>query len=229
MSNQPPTLPQFPGCRLHWMEQRTDEWFEARHGCLTASSMGAWLVDTEKTAKSRGARDTAVYKLLSERAQWYQPAIFETDAMSRGTALEPMAVAEFEKATDLEVAECGFMKADFGPVGCSPDGLILGEMFGCGYENKCPTGPKHAQYIDQGILPVQYKVQVHASMAITGAKGWWFQSFMAPGQMALRILVERDEYTEQVLTGLKAFCEVLDAKEAKFRELWNQTQSEVMT
>lgn len=220
---KPTALPQFPGCKINWCEQRTDEWFKARSGCLTSSTMGMWLVDTEKTAKSRNARDAAVYKVLSDRARWYQPEIFETDAMSRGTALEPLAVADFEKATGLEVADVGFLKADFGPVGCSPDGLIQQDGFqSCGFEGKCPTGAKHAQYIDQGILPAIYKVQVHSSMAISGAKSWWFQSFMAPGQMALRVLVERDQFTEDVLGGLRSFCDVLAAKEEKFALLWNQ-------
>ncbi len=218
-------LPQFPGCKLHWMEQRTDEWFAVREGVLTASTMGAWLLDAEKTKKNRDARDTACNKLASQKLHFYEMPGFETDAMTRGTALEPLAVAQFEQDTELGVCDVGFCIADFGPVGCSPDGLILDDPKGCGFEGKCPSGPKHVQYIRENKLPDIYKIQVHASMVVTGAQSWWFQSFMAPDALVFRCLVERDQFTEDLLGGLKSFCEYYAGVEAELSEIYENQKA----
>jgi hypothetical protein len=54
-------------------------------------------------------------------------------------------------------------------------------------------------------------------MAVTGAKAWWFQSF-CPGLPTLRILVERDEYTERIEKGLTEFTEQLQATEKQLEQ-----------
>ena len=100
---KPKTLPQFPGCEINWCEQRSDEWFEARMGVLTATSFGPWLLKTDKT--SAKARENAICKTLASMARMYELPVFENDAMTRGTALEPLAVADFTAATGIDITE----------------------------------------------------------------------------------------------------------------------------
>jgi hypothetical protein len=51
-------------------------------------------------------------------------------------------------------------------------------------------------------------------MAVTGATGWHFQSWN-PGLAPLRILVERDEFTEKLKAALISFS-------AQYEEAWEQ-------
>lgn len=198
----------FPDCITHRMEQRTDEWFAARKGVLTASNFGPWLVNTGKVAE--GARERAICALIAERANCESAPIFENWAMKRGTELEPQAIASFEGETGLKVEQVGFCRSIHGAFGCSPDGLIIGES--CGIEGKVPVPETHIRYRRAGVLPDEYLYQVHGSMAVTGAESWWFQSF-CPGVAPLRIRIERDDFTEKLKAALIEFS-------AQFERAW---------
>jgi len=190
----------FPDCEIFTCPQRSDEWFDLRKGVLTASTVGAWLLKSDKT--SGKARENAICKIVSGAAGGWEPSSFENEAMKRGTELEEEAVKDFEKATGKEVQEVGFCKSIHGRFGCSPDGLIVGES--SGLEGKAPIGSTHIKYRRAGILPDEYRFQVHMSMAVTGASDWHFQSYH-PGLAPLRVIVERDDFTEQVFAALKEF------------------------
>jgi hypothetical protein len=43
-------------------------------------------------------------------------------------------------------------------------------------------------------------------MAVTGAKAWWFVAYHPASPLFVK-LVERDQYTEDMLAGLKAYHE----------------------
>jgi predicted phage-related endonuclease len=198
----------FPDCIIETMPQRSDEWFAARKGILTASNFGPWLLATGKVAE--GAKEKAICKLIAERANCDLGPNFENWAMKRGTELEPQAVAAFEGATGIKIQEVGFCKSLHGDFGCSPDGLVIGES--AGLEGKVPVPDTHIRYRRAGELPSEYLYQVHGSMAVTGAKSWWFQSF-CPGLAPLRIVIERDEFTEKLKAALVAFSQ-------EFEQAW---------
>lgn len=206
----------FPDCTIETMPQRSDEWFAARKGILTASNFGAWLLK-DSDQRSRDAREKAICKLIAERANCEEAPNFENWAMQRGTELEPQAVAAFEGETGLKVREVGFCKSLHGAFGCSPDGLIEGESVGL--EGKIPVPPTHIAYRRAGVLPDEYYWQVQGSMAVTGAQYWWFQSW-CPGLAPLRIRIERDDTTEKLKAALIAFS-------IQFEEAWNQERAAV--
>jgi predicted phage-related endonuclease len=200
----------YPDCQILEMPQRSDEWFAARRGVLTASNFGPWLLNSGKVAE--GAREKAICGMIAGRANCWEPPSFENAAMQRGTELEPQAVASFEGATGKKVREVGFCKSLHGAFGCSPDGLIEGES--CGIEGKIPVPETHIRYRRAGVLPDEYRFQVHGSMAVTGAKSWWFQSWN-PGLAPLRILVQRDAFTEEMKAALIAFSK-------QFERAWEE-------
>ena len=210
-------MKRFPDCTLHFCEQRTPEWFALRQGVLTASQFGPWLAKSDKTSEK--ACLSAVCQTLAEFAGCESPPVFENWAMKRGTELEPQAAEHFEQYTGLKVQPVGFCKAHGMPVGCSPDGLIVDQNIG--FEGKAPIPATHVKYLLNGGLPDEYREQVHGSMAVTGAEAWWFQSY-CPGLPTLRIKVERDNYTEQILAGLRRFSEAFESARAKVEELWCQ-------
>lgn len=200
----------FLDCIIHRMEQRTDEWLAARKGVLTASNFGPWLLNNGKVAD--GARERAICALIAERANCESAPIFENWAMKRGSELEPQAIAAFEGEMGLKVDAVGFCRSIHGAFGCSPDGLIAGEL--CGIEGKIPVPETHIRYRRAGYLPDEYLFQVHGSMAVTGAEAWWFQSWN-PGLASLRVKVERDEFTEKLKAALIVFSE-------QYEEAWIQ-------
>jgi hypothetical protein len=73
-----------------------------------------------------------------------------------------------------------------------------------GLEIKCPSPFTHAEYIEAGVLPDQYKAQVHGSMAVTGLDQWHFFSYF-PGLQPLHLVVTRDDYTAKIEAAIDQF------------------------
>jgi len=140
-----------------------------------------------------------------------------------GVRLEPVARAAFEHFSGKEIVEVGFCVHKSGSAGCSPDGLIAGEPVG--FEGKCPLPTAHCRYLLDGVLPDEYRDQVHGSMAVTGAQGWWFQSY-CPGLPSFRIYVERDEYADRMASGLDEFAVHLKSAREEISDLWDAEFSE---
>ena len=214
----------FPDCEIHHCPQHLDdgtanpEWLDLRKGVLTSSEFGMWLVKgTPKTA--RKAKESAVCRIIAQKAELWEPPDYQDATMKRGTELEPLAVASFESNTGKQVEAVGFCKSLHGHFGCSPDGLIVGENVGL--EGKVPLPSTHIKYRRAGELPEEYKLQVHGSMAVTGASHWWFQSWN-PQVANLRILVERDSFTEELFAGLKAFSRDVDVALAEEKIAWEK-------
>lgn len=191
----------FPDCTLIDCEQRSAEWFTHRKGVLTASQFGDWLTKSGKVAEK--ARLTAASKCLAEDRGFPDPPIFESDDMRRGVEMEPYAREAFGEQMGFAVDVIGFAKSIHGSFGCSPDGIMDN---GEGLEVKCPRMSKLIQYIKNNEIPDDYKAQIHGSMAVTGAKAWWFVAFSPSAPLFVK-LVERDQYTEDMLAGLKAYHE----------------------
>lgn len=187
------------------MQQRTPEWHSIRKGVLTASQVGSWICNDTKAAKQ--ARESALCKLVAQRAGAWEPPIFENEAMRRGTELEGAALEEFKRATGYMVRPVGFCISKHGKFGCSPDGLIDAEN--SGFEGKAPVPATHVMYRRAGVLPDEYYHQVHFSMAVTGASSWHFQSY-SPGFAPLRVRIERDEFTERLKAALIEFSAQLE-------------------
>jgi predicted phage-related endonuclease len=213
----------FPDCEIHRLPQHLEdgssnpEWLELRKGVLTASEFGMWLVKCT-TATAKKAKEAAICKLIAETAELWEPENkWMNEQMQRGLDLEPEAVAAFEKFTGKEVEHVGFCRSLYGLFGCSPDGLIVGENGGL--EGKVPLPSTHIKYRRTGELPDEYKLQVHGSMAVTGADHWWFQSWN-PRVANLRIRIERDQFTEDLLAGLKAFSRDVETALAEEKAAW---------
>ena len=171
------------------------------------------------------ARNTAICKIIGSMSDCVVPDPFEVDvdgppprnvqlwAIWNGIRMEPEAEEAFEAATGLTLEKVGFCEHRSKFSGCSPDALILGENVG--FEGKAPLPQTHQKYRmevrESGTVPDDYRDQVHGSMAVTGADAWWFQSY-CPGLPAVRVLVERDDYTDRIEGGLIEFADALKAE-----------------
>jgi hypothetical protein len=133
--------------------------------------------------------------------------------MEQGMKLEAEARCSYELEHATEpVSEVGFVLADCGMFGGSPDALV-GESGGV--EIKCPNPSTHIRYMRDGTLPNEYKCQVHGYMIVTGRDWWSFFSY-ARHLPPLHVRVKRDEFTAKLEAELMSFCQRYNAARAIF-------------
>jgi hypothetical protein len=136
-----------------------------------------------------------------------------------GNQLEPYGRDYYEKKTGHKVTQVGFIECD--GYGCSPDGLIeYMDGYSHGIEIKCPVPETHLAWLITDKLPDIHKLQVHASMAVTGLDMWDFLSY-CPGDSPLLLMIERDDFTDQLESGLKILVSEMAKMKARLSDLWN--------
>jgi predicted phage-related endonuclease len=143
------------------------------------------------TGKQSTQRKAYLHKLAGETLIGAKEEGFSSPAMLRGTELEDTARQLFSMVTGHKVNEVGLCyENELKLWHVSPDGLIDGQKKGL--EIKCPLLSTAVEYLDAGKLPTKYKIQVQASLALTGYESWFFMSFY-PGLKPFIVEVERDE------------------------------------
>ena len=192
------------------MEQRTEEWFSARLGKVTASRVADVLAKI-KSGES-ASRKNYKMELVVQRLTGKPQESFTNAAMEWGTEQEPFARMAYEAHTSTFVKEEGFVDhPTIEGFGCSPDGIV-GEGL---IEIKCPNTANHIETVLENKAPSKYIPQMQCQMACTGAKWCDFVSFdpRVPEDLQLFVVrVERDqEYIDSMEVEVKQFLsEVLD-------------------
>jgi len=172
------------------MEQRTEEWFAARCGKVTASRVADIIAKT-KTGYST-SRDNYLAQLVCERMTGKPAESYSNSAMQWGTDQEPFARAAYEAAKDVLVDELGFaIHPTIKGAGASPDGLV-GE-FGL-VEIKCPNTATHIETLLTQIVPTKYITQMQWQMACTQRQWCDFVSFDPRMDEGLQLFIKRVEY-----------------------------------
>lgn len=180
------------------MEQRTEEWFAARKGRITASSVGAILGNSPN-----GDRDTVMRRMVRE---WHgaEQEFTGNIATEYGVANEDGALIEYRMETGNPVEAVGFVtKEDW--AGCSPDGLI--GLVG-GLEIKCPFGKRKDAAPEFKTLAEQphYRDQVQFSLWVC-ERAWWDFYQWAPTKTALERVTPDSAWRSKNLPKLRAFYE----------------------
>lgn len=192
------------------MEQRTEEWFSARLGKVTASRVADVLAKI-KSGES-ASRKNYKMELVVQRLTGKPQESFTNAAMEWGTEQEPFARMAYEAHTGTFVKEEGFVDhPTIEGFGCSPDGIV-GEGL---IEIKAPNTATHIETVLENKAPSKYIPQMQCQMACTGAKWCDFVSFdpRVPEDLQLFVVrVERDqEYIDSMEVEVKQFLsEVLD-------------------
>jgi len=172
------------------MEQRTEEWFAARCGKVTASRVADIIAKT-KTGYS-ASRENYLAQLVCERMTGKPAESYSNAAMQWGTEQEPFARAAYEAAKDVLVEEVGFVShPNISEAGASPDGLV--GLFGL-VEIKCPNTATHIQTLLDQKVPEKYNVQMQWQMACTGRQWCDFVSFDPRMAEGLQLFIKRVEY-----------------------------------
>lgn len=174
------------------MQQRTDEWFEARLGRATASRFKD-IMTTGANGYVLAAVKNYRAELVVERLTGQKVETFTSAAMQWGIDTEPLARLRYLMATGNQTQECGFFSHKTLMAGASPDGLIGTEGL---LEIKCPNTATHIETLRTGTIPKIYYWQVMGQLWITGRKWADFVSFdpRLPENAALFITrIKRDE------------------------------------
>ena len=205
--------------KIHNCEQRSEEWYQARLGKVTASHFSAVMAKGRGGAASKTRLDY-MKTLANERLTGKRDpdGTYTNRAMENGTLREPDARDWYEWITGKDVVEVGFVELN-DEVGCSPDGLV--DIDGL-LEIKCPAYKTHMDYRRDGVFPSEYRPQVQGQMWVCGRQWCDFVSyypdlFVNGEDLRLWILrVKRDDsYIEQLAAATAVFLTELKELEGK--------------
>ena len=193
------------------MEQRTDEWFAARIGKVTASRVADVIAKTKSgygAGRANYLADLVVERLTGQKAQGFSNA-----AMEWGTQTEPQARAAYSAKTGILVEEVGFIDhPTVAMSGASPDGFAEEGLI----EVKCPNTATHLEYVLAELPPLKYFTQMQWQMACTGRPWCDFVSFDPRLPERLQLLVVRvprdDNYIKMLEQEVIVFLQELDDK-----------------
>jgi hypothetical protein len=181
-------------------EQRSPAWHAARLGIPTASSFSRIVTSQGELSKQAPAY---MLQLVAEWATGNPEPGYQSEAMIRGAALEPEALAYYEREMNRTVERVGFVYLDeLRLVGGSPDGM--------GVELKCPSLDVFRRYQEAEQVPTAHLAQIQGLIWLTGARSWDWQAYYRDdeGQMrdAIIITVPRDDgFIEQLESTVDSF------------------------
>ena len=205
------------------MDQRTEAWFAARCGRVTASR----IADVMARTKSGYGASRANYlaQLVSERLTGEVAPSFSNAAMEWGTEKEPEARAAYSAKTGEIVEETGFHKHPTLEAGASPDGLVGADGLSAGgvVEIKCPNSATMIEYLRTRQIPHKYILQMQFQMLCTGREWGHFVAYdprLGERLQLLIIRVERDPaLIAEIESEVTQFLRELDQTVNELKEI----------
>jgi putative phage-type endonuclease len=180
------------------MEQRTEEWFAARCGKVTASRVADIIAKTKTGASA--SRDNYLAQLVCERMTGKPAESYSNSAMQWGTDTEPFARAAYEARMDLLVTEVGFIDHPWIPMsGASPDGLANEGMV----EIKCPNTATHIDTLLSRTVPAKYITQMMWQMCSADRPWCDFVSFDPRLPERHQLFIKRINYDPEMVNLLE--------------------------
>lgn len=182
------------------IEQRTEEWRDARAGKITASVFADCL-SFRKDGNPTADQMKLIKRLAWERLNRKPVHEINAAALWWGREVEEAARQTYEIETGNVVKDVGFIThPDHTFLGASPDGLVGTDG---GLEMKCPHDETvHLDTLMNG-MPEDHIAQVQGGMLVTGRKWWSFVSFDPRCEEQYRFyhqVIERDDnYINSVL------------------------------
>ena len=206
---------------IEMIEQRTDAWFQARLGKVTASKVADIIAKTQSGYSASRANYMA--QLVCERLTGQKGEGFTNAALQHGIDTEPLARASYEALRDILVDEVGFVPhPSIIMAGASPDGLVGDDGL---LEIKCPNTATHIETLMSKTVPGKYNTQMQFQMACTGRQWCDFVSFDNRLPEQFQLFVKRvprdDKFIKQMEDEVVKFLNELDIKIAQLMELKN--------
>jgi len=200
------------------VEQRTDDWFTARLGKVTASRVADVVAKTKSGYST--SRENYMAQLVCERLTGKPAESFSNSAMQWGTDTEPLARAAYEARMDILVDEVGFIDhPSIVNSGASPDGLVGADGL---IEIKCPNTSTHIDTLLNQAVPKKYADQIFWQMACTGRDWCDFVSYDPRLPPDLQLFIKRIPRDNQYIRLLESeVIEFLQETATKVAKLLN--------
>lgn len=199
------------------MEQRSEEWFQARLGKVTASRVADVLAKI-KSGESASRRNYKI-QLVSERLTGERQETYINQAMQDGIDREVFARDRYIQQFG-EVEEVGFVKHPILEAGASPDGMVGEDGI---LEIKCPMGSTHTETLMTQDIPSRYIPQIQFQLLVTGRKWCDFVSYNPMFPEHPQIFVKRVEadpvYQKELESEVKQFLSEVDNVINKLKEI----------
>ena len=182
------------------MQQRSNEWFEARRGRFTASNISN-ILGKAGLKGTIGAIDTMAFEKAVEIAFGIdEEESFVSKDMQRGIDLEPLAFELIKDKKGLEfqeVEECSFYKIGEN-AGASPDGIIkTNGVISAVLEIKCPKHVKFFKLVANGESEIdsKYIAQMNMQMLATDTDTCLFVNYLIFNNIEYshEITIKKDE------------------------------------
>jgi len=202
-------------------DQRTDDWFAARLGKVTASRIADVMAKT-KTGPS-ASRTNYHAQLVAERLSGSAADSFTNAAMQWGIDTEAQARIAYEFKHGIDVTETGFYDHPaIAMSGASPDGLAGSHGL---VEIKCPNTATHIATLRGGTIERKYVLQMHWQLACTGREWCDFVSFDPRVPLEMQLFVQRVPLDAALLseieTEVTAFLSDVDEAVADLRSRYS--------
>jgi putative phage-type endonuclease len=200
------------------MEQRTDEWFQARLGKATASCI-AKIMAKLKNGQPGADRTNYAAQIITERLTGQPTEGFANAAMQWGTETEPQARSAYEFLHGVSVEEIAFVDHPRIPMsGASPDGLVGADGL---IEIKCPNTATHLATLEGAPIERKYQLQMQWQMACCDRQWCDFASFDPRLPITMQLHVQRvardDALLAKIEAEVTAFLSEIDARVADLR------------
>ncbi len=163
-------------------EQNSDEWVNARCGCVTASMFKSVMAKGEGKTRAKYLRQKVAELITGKPTEGYT-----NSHMDRGHAQEPDARNMAAFMCGYEPVLVGFMKR--GMVGCSPDYLVGDDGMG---QIKTMLPEILIDVLDSERIPAEHKAQLQGELWVSG-RAWTDFIGYSPGLPLFVKRMFRDE------------------------------------
>lgn len=194
------------------MEQRSDEWFAARCGRVTASR----IADVTARIKSGWGASRANYlaELVAERLTGIPASGYVNAPMLRGIEMEPEAIIAYEFYSGSDVEPVAFFPhPTIEQSGASPDGSISTDGV---LEVKCPNTATHIDTLLGKSVLQKYILQIQWQLACSDRQWGDFVSYDPRMPEELKLFVRRvprdDAKIKELETEVINFLAEVDSK-----------------
>jgi putative phage-type endonuclease len=183
------------------LEQGSRDWLAMRAGCCTSSRLNDALAKLKDPKKESAARATYRKELVIERLTGRATEHYVSTPMMWGTEQEPLARAEYEIQTGLEVKQIGLaVHPRIKWFAASTDGLVGDDGI---LEIKCLNSINHLDILLSGKIPEEYHWQMLGGMACAERQWCDFVSFDSRLPDDLRLFVKRFHRDDALIAGME--------------------------
>ena len=204
------------------LEQGSEEWFNLRAGCVTASEFKTVLAKGKALkgggkAPSKG-RHTYMLKMLGERLTGEPQEFFSNHHMERGKVMEEEARLLYEMATDQSTEPCGFIKLGE-EIGYSPDALV-GEPGLAEIKTRLPHLQLElllAEKAGKAEIPPEHIAQCQGGLWVADREWVDFVSYWPKLPIFIKRLYRDEEYIKNLADQVEWFLSELHQLRDKFK------------